>query len=61
MPLDVHMHRISKQLGLTCRKQADMKTAMEITLAFKQISPRDPVKYDFSLTRLGIKKDGYIL
>lgn len=60
VPLDVHMHRISKQLGLTCRKQADMKTAMEITLAFKNICPRDPIKYDFALTRLGIKKDGYI-
>jgi len=60
VPLDIHMHRISQKLGFTCRKQADMKTAIEITDAFRQFSPRDPVKYDFALTRLGINKIGYI-
>ncbi len=57
IPLDVHMHRISRALGLTSRKQADMKTAVEITQGFKKISPNDPVRYDFALTRLGIRKD----
>jgi len=54
VPLDTHMHRISLALGLTKRKQADMKTAMEITRAFKKIVPDDPVRYDFALTRFGI-------
>ena len=54
VPLDTHMHRISLALGLTQRKQADMKTAMEITRAFKKIAPEDPVRYDFALTRFGI-------
>lgn len=57
IPLDVHMHRICLQLGFTHRKSADMKTAMEITRQFRKISDRDPVKYDFSLTRLGIRGD----
>jgi len=57
VPVDVHMHRLSLKLGLTSRKQADLKTALEITSAFRAIEPHDPVKYDFALTRLGIRKD----
>lgn len=64
VPLDIHMHRISLRLGLTKRKQADLKTATEITSAFGRIVPADPVRYDFSLTRLGIRDeltpDGFI-
>jgi uncharacterized protein (TIGR02757 family) len=57
VPLDTHMHRISLQLGLTKRKQANLKAACEITAAFRSIEPEDPVRYDFSLTRLGIRDD----
>ena len=57
VPLDVHMHRIASALGFTHRKSADLKTALEVTTAFKKYSPEDPVKYDFALTRLGIRKD----
>lgn len=57
VPLDIHMHRICSRLGMTTRKQGDLKTAMEITRAFRFLSPEDPVKYDFVLTRLGIRKD----
>ncbi len=57
VPLDTHMHRISRTLGLTRRKQADLKTALEVTRAFRVINPEDPVRYDFSLTRLGIRDD----
>jgi uncharacterized protein (TIGR02757 family) len=54
IPLDVHMHRIGKKLGFTRRKQADMRTALEITEQFRNLCPDDPVKYDFALTRMGI-------
>jgi len=57
VPLDTHMHRICLTLGLTKRKQADMKTALEITDSFRAVVPDDPVRYDFALTRLGIRKD----
>jgi uncharacterized protein (TIGR02757 family) len=57
VPLDTHMHRISLQLGLTNRKQANLKAACEITAAFRTIEPEDPVRYDFALTRLGIRDD----
>ena len=54
VPLDTHLFRIAGKLGLTARRQADLKTAMEITRGFARIRPRDPVRYDFCLTRLGI-------
>ena len=57
IPLDIHMHRICLSLKLTGRKNADMRTAIEITSAFRKIEPEDPVRYDFALTRLGIRKD----
>ena len=57
IPLDTHMYRICCALGMTARKQADMKTALEITAAFGTLSPGDPTKYDFALTRLGIRDD----
>ena len=58
VPVDTHMHRVARGLGLTRRKAADLKTAMEITQAFKVICPEDPVRYDFCLTRLGIRAEG---
>lgn len=57
IPLDVHMHRVGRELGFTKRKQADMKTALEITEGFKRLAPKDPVRYDFVLTRPGIRGD----
>lgn len=57
VPLDTHMHRIALRLGLTERRQADLRTAVEITEAFRKLSPHDPVRYDFALTRFGIRKD----
>ena len=57
IPLDTHMHRIGRRLGLTPRRQADLRTAIEITEGFRGICPSDPVRYDFALTRLGIRRD----
>jgi uncharacterized protein (TIGR02757 family) len=57
VPMDVHMHRVSRQLGLTSRRQADLKSALQVTAFFRQLEPADPVKYDFSLTRPGIRSE----
>jgi uncharacterized protein (TIGR02757 family) len=57
VPVDIHMHRICLCLGLTTRKQANQGTALEITESFRAMVPEDPVKYDFALTRLGIRND----
>lgn len=57
VPLDTHMHKICYKYGMTKRKQADLGTALEITARFREIAPDDPVRYDFALTRLGIRED----
>jgi len=57
VPLDVHMHRVCLLLKLTKRNQGDLRTAIDITHAFRRIAPEDPVRYDFVITRLGIRKD----
>lgn len=57
VPLDVHMNRISRAMGLTRRKSADMRAALEVTDAFRAFAPDDPVRYDYALTRLGMKGD----
>ena len=57
IPLDTHMHQISRALGLTKRNGGDMRTAIEITKAFGKFCPEDPVRYDFALTRMGIRDE----
>ena len=62
IPVDTHIHRICRNLGLTARRQADWRTAREITAALRRLDPADPVKYDFALCHLGISEgcDGTI-
>ena len=55
IPLDTHMRQVSMRLGITSRKDTSMRTAAEITAYFRKVNPDDPVKYDFSLTRAGIR------
>lgn len=55
VPLDTHLFRISRTMGLTDRRVADLRTALGITAAFRTVAPEDPVRYDFALTRLGIR------
>ncbi len=54
IPVDVHMGRLCKILGLYDGKTVSLKTAVQITKSFAEISPSDPVKYDFALSRVGI-------
>ena len=54
IPVDTHVHRMALDLGLTKRRQADMKTALEITDAMREIWPEDPAKGDFALFGYGI-------
>jgi len=48
------MGRLSGILGLHNKKTYNLKTVLEITAKFAEISPDDPVKYDFALCRIGI-------
>lgn len=49
IPLDVHVHRSSLNLGVTSRNSADITTALEITEFLKEAFPGDPCKGDFAL------------
>lgn len=56
VPLDVHMWRVSRRLGLTQRKVCNLRAAMEITESFRRVSPADPVKYDFALMHASLEE-----
>jgi len=53
-PLDVHVGRISRELGLLHRTHSDWKAALELTDMLKSFDQEDPVKYDFALFGLGM-------
>jgi len=56
IPVDAHIQRIARFLGLTSRRQADWRMAKEITSALRHYDLEDPVKYDFSLCHIGISE-----
>ncbi|GAB4030327.1 TIGR02757 family protein [Spirosoma jeollabukense] len=55
MPIDVHVNRVARQLGLLTRPQTDWKAALELTETLRQFDPADPVRYDFALFGLGVE------
>lgn len=57
IPVDTHIHRISRNLGLTGRRTASWATAEEITAALREFDAEDPVKYDFALCHLGVSRE----
>ena len=59
IPLDVHVYEMAASLGLTSRKQKDIRTVQEITDAFREIFPDDPCKGDFALFGYGVTHAGH--
>lgn len=55
MPIDVHVNRVARQLGLITRPQTDWKAALELTASLRQFDATDPVRYDFALFGLGVE------
>ena len=53
MPLDVHTHRVSLNLGLIKRKSYDFAAVSELTQKLRKFDANDPIKYDFALYRIG--------
>ncbi len=53
-PLDVHVGRVARALGLLERRQNDWAAALELTAALRQFDPEDPVRYDFALFGMGV-------
>ncbi len=56
IPVDTHIARICKELKLTKLKNVNWKMAEEITENLKKFDPIDPVKYDFAICHIGMRK-----
>jgi uncharacterized protein (TIGR02757 family) len=54
VPLDTHVIRVGRCLGLTRRISPGWPMARDITAALRGLDPHDPVKYDFALCHLGM-------
>ncbi len=54
MPIDLHVERQARPLGLLTRKLVDWEAAEELTANLRELDPLDPVKYDFALFGAGV-------
>lgn len=54
IPMDTHIFKVSRLLGLTRARTPSWRAAVEVTDRLREFDPHDPVKYDFALSRLGI-------
>ncbi len=54
IPLDVHVERVARRLGLLERTQTDWKSVLELTDRLREFDAADPVKYDFALFGMGV-------
>jgi uncharacterized protein (TIGR02757 family) len=54
VPLDTHVIRVGRCLGLTRYTSPGWAMARDITASLRRIDPDDPVKYDFALCHLGM-------
>ncbi|HVT84751.1 MAG TPA: TIGR02757 family protein [Chitinophagaceae bacterium] len=52
-PIDLHVARVAKRLGILKRKQIDWQAAIELTNYLRKLDKDDPVKYDLALFGLG--------
>ena len=55
MPVDVHVSRTGRTLGLIERKANDRRTVEMLTEKLSILCPEDPVKYDFALFGIGVE------
>ncbi len=54
VPLDTHVMRIGRLIGLTRRRDLSWRTAEELTASLRLVDPEDPVRFDFPLCHLGM-------
>ena len=55
IPLDIHVGRVSRNMGLLRRKSNDFKAVIELTDKLREFCPEDPVKYDFAMFAFGVE------
>jgi uncharacterized protein (TIGR02757 family) len=52
-PIDLHVARVARSMGILKRKQTDWQAALELTDYLRTLDKADPVKYDLALFSLG--------
>lgn len=52
-PLDLHVERVARKLGLITQKNTNFKAVLELTANLKLMDPDDPVRYDLALFGMG--------
>lgn len=57
IPMDVHVNRVSKKLGLLKRNSTDFKAVQELTTNCRKYYPEDPTIMDFALFGSGITEN----
>lgn len=60
VPIDIHVLRTARKLGLTKKNNPTFNAAVEITEAMKEVFPNDPCRGDFALFGAGINKEDII-
>ena len=55
MPLDVHVERVGRELGLLRRKQCDWRAVVELTDNLRRFDAQDPTRFDFALFGMGVE------
>lgn len=56
IPLDVHVGRMARGMGLLTRKRNDRIAVEELTERLRDLDEADPVKYDFALFGMGVEQ-----
>ena len=59
-PLDLHVDRTARKLGLLKRDKPDWNAAVELTNNLSLLDTEDPAKYDFALFGISIEEKCYI-
>jgi len=54
IPIDVHVARLSREMGLLKRNSNDYKAVLELTNKLKEMNPKDPIRFDFAIFGLGV-------
>lgn len=55
MPLDTHVFRTARDRRWTRRRTPGLTAALEVTARLRQFEPSDPLRWDFAITRPGIR------
>ena len=57
IPVDVHVARLSREMGLLTRRSNDKKAVLELSKKLRELDSNDPVKYDFAIFGKGVNSD----